>query len=485
LGFLDTFDDPDIMSAILGIPNIGLSKKDYQNQIVNASAGWPQGSAPPQGSLPSMATGTGAQPPPIGGASPGTAPYPGPSGPQPGQSGIDNPARPGIWTAPGQPPILPPPSQNGPYAPPNPTPLPPNQQGPPAPIPIQNQMPAPAPQTWPDQSWVPPPRLAPPTTVGSPAGAQNGAQAMTYGAPQRIDPRTNLPVGQAPNGQLQAVPAGLPPAATAPPPTQSQRGGLAGALGIEPNGRWGKAISNFTSPDNVRSMLAGVGKGMSTIQGNTGGGAFARGFGGAITGGMAATEEQEKQKREEKKQSWDELNDAFKAVEAARRGDGLLSEQAAMTLLRQKQIQNLTVNGAGDSEQARALKIEQRVQLEREGKRKEMEADWNQQAKTVPYSEEQRDAHRKKLDDDTDKRRQELLGLGKINPARASADGSKEHPFDARGLTPEQFHVAVPIDSYFTDQNGKTRQRAMTLDQWRALQDRKTATPADQAAAAQ
>lgn len=396
-GLLDMFDNPDLMSQLLGL----------QPQQVNPAQQM-QPPAPPQGGgIGSDFAGAANQPPP---------PQPSPNGGY-GVPGVDAMTPAVAQNAPPMPPVAPPPQDvNNPAQTPdfsNGIPLPPTD-------PRQANAAVPLPQ--------PRPPMPPTTDISA-----------------RTAPPVALPPINVPPSSPGTPP--LPPASAmnGGPATTSAGGGLAAAFGLDPN--------------RVRAAMSGIGKGLSAVgqqkPGTFGGASFAAGMGGALQGTAAA---QEKQKTDLFNQSSTAFKDML-AAKASDDNVGYKAAQAAYLNARATSLTNgggAGGKGALNTPEQKVAYIENEALRMRDQYRKtaEMNAKANGQPVDEAKLDKAADTYRQNLYkqfkiDPNQAEKIKTMGLEKTNP------------FDTKGMTLDQFHQRVPMGAWFKDQNGDVRQRTV------------------------
>lgn len=408
-GILDMFDSPQLLSQLLGgsmaegsmMPgNVQPPPQPPMNGGIGSDAGQSPGAPQPTGAMP--------MPP----QRPPEAPYPtkpdyvqppGP-GPQPDFAAAGN----GIPTAP---------------------PIPPEGQPPAPPQTATLPMPPPRPQ-------VALPPGATPTTGQAPGPPL---------PPQRPAPGVNL---GAPSG---AAPAPRPPASefANPPQGANTGGGLTGAFGL--------------NRPALQIGLAGLGKGLSAVGaqplGASKGQAFAAGAGGALTGA-----------NEQTNKHFDQLSTTFKDVLAAKaNGDNADYKKAQANWLtaRAQSLTAMTANGGKGSNAwqntplGQVAVIEQRVAAYDGPRRKSIDAAVRSGALSQDDAKKQYEA----LDKQVEGFRSNMYKSSGLDPSKAekmrSAGEKADNPIDTKGMSLEQFHAQVPLGGWFTDQNGKVRQRTV------------------------
>lgn len=322
------------------------------------------------------------------------------------------------------------------------------------------------------------------TSMPNIAGGRNGspdpytsvpiAGAPQPGGPSLISPAAAAPAANLPPQQRQTVPDILasvgPPVASAPPPgaplnilPPNQGGGapaatdsLSHTLGATPP----PINPSLYRPNPAGTFMAGLGKGLSTVQGNTAGGAFARGAGGAITGGSQYNEQQ-------KTQLFNQSSTAFKDMLAARNQDdveGYRRAQAAYLNSRAQAIQLGGGTGSGawqNTPYGKTISIENEAQKYEKGQQILLQKRWTLNG----TSPDQQQADLDNLQKQTDAYRQRLYKSAGIDPKQGANmmkyGTSSDNPFPTKGMTIDQFNEQVPMGAWYLDQNGTPRQRTV------------------------
>lgn len=303
-----------------------------------------------------------------------------------------------------------------------------------------------------------------PRPVMPPAGGPGGGP-MPGGPPGRAAPAGAVPGGapMPPPGYMANSPTGA-----------STGGGLAGALGIDPN--------------RMRNMMASIGKGMTAV-GQAKPGAFpgtvaAAGLGGALTGSVEDTDKVRELDRKDKNDLFNQSSTAFKDMQLAKDGDDKSAYRAAQSRYLDARAKAIELGGTATGSKAwqntplgQVNVIEQRVAAFDTPRRKSIDAQVRNQA--LPPAEAQKLYDN--LDKQTEQYRKNLLKDAKIDPKDAEKfktmgleppmiEGKanpKFNPFDmpamTKGMNPDQalelFHQQVPLGAWYLDQHGKPKQR--------------------------
>lgn len=428
-GILDLFDSPQLLGQLLGgsmgegsmMPgNVQPPPQPPMNGGIGSDAGQAPGAPQPAGNMPMP-----PQRPQIAMPMP-----PRPPQPMASSQGFDEngfAAKPDYVTPPGpgpqpdfaaaasgvpsQPPIPPgaPPPQTAML--PMPPPRPQLEQAPGA-TPTVGQAPGPP------LNILPPPRPAPGVNLGAPSGS---------------------------------VPAPRPPASefAAPPQGANTGGGLAGALGI--------------NRPTMQAAMAGVGKGLTAVGaqplGASKGQAFAAGAGGALTG---VSDQQNKH--------FDQISTTFKDLMLAKNsGDNAEYKKAQANYLtaRAASLNAMTAKGGTGSNAwqntplGQVAVIEQRVAAYDGPRRKSIDAAVRSGALAPEEAKKQYET----LDKQVEGFRSNMYKSSGLDPSKAekmrTAGEKADNPIDTKGMTLDQFHAQVPMGAWFTDQNGKPRQRTV------------------------
>jgi hypothetical protein len=303
---------------------------------------------------------------------------------------------------------------------------------------------------------APPPGGGFPMPPGAMAAAPPGTPAAPpSGVPL---PPLGLTAGAGAAGAgfpMGGPPAPIPPGTGAVPPGATPPG--LGALGTGPgpnNPAVPKLVASLASalgvntPNGMQSLMAGIGKGLSTVGvgslGQGGGlGAFARGAGGAMTGTIG---EREKQQKDELAKAANithqdlvnaQIGD-LKSRAEARQGGGLYSPRSTQLLLTDPgkvQAADRSANAAAN--------------LERQKYQKELD--------DPTVDPKRKKEIRDTIDEAGNKRRNEMLKLYGFDPDKAQKirqlGTDNEHPFEAHKMNMQQFHQDVPVST--VDATGK------------------------------
>jgi hypothetical protein len=418
MGFLDLFDDPNVLQYLLG--------------------GAPMGGAPGNVPLPPPGAPGGAPPAP-----PPQIGAPGQIGPAPGQTFTGTP------------------QQNYQLA---------AQQG----FPTDTQT-----------EWNPPRATVPDTIAATGPAPGGGAQAMPVpgGGAGGLPPRATVPdilsgpQPQIANGTpqqrpIEAQPGGVPPmpppaAPGALPPTATQGGNLMRAFGLNPAQI--RAANPLPTVSPWQNALAGLGTGLSTVGGNTGGGAFARGMGGAITGGLRQNQLQGQDVRQAHNDMFNQSNAAYHAMLSgyARDDAGMVAQARANFLNAGAGMRQM---GGKDvfsgSPYAKSLKLEQ--DLDRQdadaGKKAKQAFDVNSKGTDVDGAIKAYNDTMNNIAATRDQRRIDRAKKLGIDPNGYLAGSDQEHAFDYDKMTPEQ-RLRMPESIYkWKDKDGNTQYNTRDYD---------------------
>lgn len=321
------------------------------------------------------------------------------------------------------------------------------------------------------------------TSFPNVAGGRNGspdpytsapiAGAPGPASPSLVSPAAAAPAANLPPQQRQTVPdvlasvgppvnsapAGPPlslappnPGPAAPPVTDS----LSRTIGATPP----PINPSLYQPSPMNGFMAALGKGLSTVQGNTGAGAFARGMGGALTGGTQYSEQQ-------KTQLFNQSSAAFKDMLAARNQDDVEAYRRAQAAYLNSRAQAITLGGGTGSgawqntPYGKTIQVENEAQKYEKGQQIILQKRWALNG-TAP---EQQQTDLDNLQKQTEAYRQRLYKSAGINPKDGAAalkyGTSPDTPFPTKGMTIDQFNEQVPMGAWYLDQNGTPRQRTV------------------------
>jgi hypothetical protein len=416
MGFLDMFDDPNVMSTLLGIGGNSPQPQAPQDAF---------GSVPPQPPQP--------QQPPVG-------PIGNPMGDAGGMGGQPGPMQ-----------IAPP--QLAASVPGNPMGDQGGAGGAPAPM-----------QEYPTPTGVPLPTPRPnvagpapgPGGIGSDA---NAPTTQTYGAGGLRYPV--IGAGANPNASPEAAlaqfrgqagpPGGAPGAVPGQPPAPQNTYGLAtpGNSGAPTPADKPK----FTDPNNIRAMLSGMGKGLSAVGslpfGASKGQAAAAGAGGALQGTVASQEQL-------KKNQFDQTSAAFKDMMLAKNNDDTAGYRQAQTQYLKARAQSIMTGGGANGSKAwqstdygKTIGVENEVQKYEKGQQIILQKQWatngtdpDTQKSDIDRLNKQVDGYRQRL--------YKQIGIDPDKAQKIATQGqSKDNPFDTKGMTPDQFHQMVPMGAWY------------------------------------
>lgn len=292
-------------------------------------------------------------------------------------------------------------------------------------------------------------------------------------SPSLISPAAAAPAANLPPQQRQTVPDILasvgapvgapppgPPLSLAPPNPGGGAPGtpdsLARTIGATP-----PAINpSLYQPDRMQGFMAALGKGLSTVQGNTAGGAFARGMGGALTGGTQYTQQQQAQ-------NFNQASTYFKDMLAARGQDNTEAYNRARAAYLNSRAQAIQLGGGTGSNAwqntsyGKVIQVENEAQKYEKGQQIILQKRWALNG----ASPDQQQADLDNLQKQTDAYRQRLYKSAGVDPkdgANIMKYGtSSDNPFPTKGMTLEQFNTQVPLGGWYQDQNGQVRQRTV------------------------
>jgi hypothetical protein len=296
-------------------------------------------------------------------------------------------------------------------------------------------------------------------TPPAPPMAPPGNAAAVAGGPPMAPPAPGpgMPLNIAPTNP--AAPAGPPmniaPNAAAANPNASR---LAMLLGAQQGSPWKNA---------VQSGLSALGGGLSTVQGNTGAGAFARGMGGALTAGSRNQQQQQVQ-------NFNMASTYFRNMLAARNEQDLSAYRKGLIGVRAQQAQRGSTAYQNDPFW-KTMKIEDNVNKWQTQEQDRLYKSWKAfNDGGNPISSEDMHKQQDALDAQVAKRRAQLYKSAGLTQAEAqkqltmgqepplTADGKPNpnfNPFQTKGMTPEEFNAKVPALAWYIDQNGKPQQR--------------------------
>lgn len=312
--------------------------------------------------------------------------------------------------------------------------------------------------------------LPPPGATPSPSLVSSAAAA----------PGANLPLQQ-----RQSVPDILasvgPPIPPGPPMSLAPPNPGAGATPMAPNGgaqpdglsrTLGATLNpSLYKPSPMGGFLASLGGGLSTVQGNTGAGAFARGMGGALTKGNQYTQQQQTQ-------LFNQSSAAFKDMLAARNQDDVEWYRRAQAAYLNSRAQAIQLNG-GTGKPAyqndpfwKSMKVEDTVQKYQDTQKQILLKQWSMNGTSPEQQQADLDNLQKKVDSFrqnayktygmTPADGQKQLTMGQEPPTTADGKANpKFNPFPTKGMTQEDFDAKVPLGGWYLDQNGTPRQRTV------------------------
>lgn len=299
-----------------------------------------------------------------------------------------------------------------------------------------------------------------------PMAAQASPAPAASPAPPAASPsvplptRPNMGAPSAPGMPMSLAPpnpggAGMPLSLAPPNPgasTPPSNSNLAMLLGANaPTNNVGNAIN---------AGMAALGKGLSTVGGNTAAGAFARGMGGALQGGTQYTQQQ-------RAQNFNMASGYFKDMLAAKNADdveGYRRAQAAYLNSRASAIQLGGGTGSGawqNTNYGKTIQIENEAQKYEKGQQIILQKQWQLNGASPDQQQTDLDNLQKKVDG----YRQRLYKSAGIDPSEGQKNlqygTSQDTPFPTKGMTLDQFNEQVPMGAWFTDQNGDVRQRTV------------------------
>ena len=431
MGFLDLFDDPNAMSALLGIPPQSVVPSPIPKGGIGSdyaaapSAGYPTTAPVPQPrpqqtammpmpqSDPRAAAPTNSILPPSGNSGAGMDPAT-----QAAMLNIPPSAvvDPNATMPPQMAPPLPPATNIGPMP----------RSGPGIPLPPTD------------------PRAAAPQVAGN--------VPMPPVDPRAI-PAAATPAMAAPNG----VPL-PPPSAGVPAPGAGGAGGLETQIGAAIP----KGLSQGLQPANpFGQTMAAFGKGLSAVgslpRGASVGQAIAAGAGGALTGGYQAQEQA-------KQQLFNNSSGAFKGLLAAQQTGDKQQIDAARAKLFNAQATAI-MSGRGKTGTGGAWQntpFGRVIQIENEVNKYNTQQRLQVQGQLGQMPDDQRQQTLANLDTKAEAYRNRLYKAAGIDPATAAkmrdAGTDQKNPIDTKGFSEDQFNAMVPMGSWYqaTGADGKT-----------------------------
>lgn len=260
-----------------------------------------------------------------------------------------------------------------------------------------------------------------------------------------------LPPNAAPTSG--AVPPGVPDV----PGTGAPGGGLATALGI--------------NPDRMRRALAAVGGGLTAVgkqpPGTFGATSFAAGAGGALEGALKSDDVQDEKRRRLRNDLFLQSSTAFKDMLAAdESGDRRMLNKAHANYFAARAGEMSLGGGKGtnawqSTPYGKVIQVENEAQKFEKGQQIILQKQWSLNGATADQQKSDLDALSKRVDGYRDR----LYKTSGVEPKQAeklkNMGLSQDNPFDTKGMTIEQFHQQVPMSGWFKDQNGVVRQRTV------------------------
>lgn len=412
MGFLDMFDSPDTMSALLGVPWVGNSGSP---QAPTPAPPTPQpapqlaDSTPPRGEAgdPNILGGANFLPRPNPAAMSGL-----PVGQPPAVTAS------GVQIMPRGTPDASAPGQLAPSSQASDLPAGQNTDGPPMP-PADPRM-----------------ASAPPMPVADPRKLPPGAEA----------------VGGVP----------LPPPSAGVPNSSPGGNGLAGQLGIAPMVTSGLK-AGLEPGSRVDAALAGLGKGLSAVgalrPGASAGQAFSAGAGGALSGGYDADQKQ-------KQELFSNSSAAFKDLLAAQQAGDTQAMRAAQTKLFNARAQSLMTGGGTNGSKAwQNTPFGRVIQVENEVNKFDQQQRLKIQRQLDSMGPDERKAAIDDMDKKADAYRQRLFKSAGIDPQQAdklkNAGVDQKNPIDTSGMAQEQFDAMVPMGAWYQAKGADGKMRVL------------------------
>jgi len=212
-------------------------------------------------------------------------------------------------------------------------------------------------------------------------------------------------------------------------------------------------------PNPIQTGMAALGKGLSTVSGNTGAGAFARGMGGALTGGSQYAQQQQTQ-------NFNMASNYFKDMLAAKNMGNMEAYRQAQGAYLGARAQAITLGGGTgsgayqNSPYWKTMKIEDSAQKYQNGQKQILLKQWSLNG----TSPDQQQTDLDNLQKNNEAFRQRLYKSAGIDPSdgqKMLTYGQSDNPFPTKGMTLDQFNQQVPMGAWYTDQNGDKRQRTV------------------------
>lgn len=309
-------------------------------------------------------------------------------------------------------------------------------------------------------------------TLPPPAGGGGGG--LITPAQAAPSPGGPPPPAAVPYQNIGGLPANPPPAGppmSINPPSQgpgygSTSGSLARQFGLTPEAL--RAANPIPANSPVTNFLGGLGRGLTAVgnlrPGASGAQAFAAGAGGGLTGGLRENDLQQAQARQAKNDLFNQSSIAFRDMLAAQSADDMEGyRQAQGEYLRAR----ATAAKMGGTAWQTATPYGRTIQVENEALKMEAQLATSRRAAASRYGWTP-DQEQQQIDKDqqkVDAFRQRLYKTAGINPDDAAKlkdmGTSSDKPFQTKGMTLDQFNTDVPMGAWYTDQNGKARQRTV------------------------
>ena len=338
----------------------------------------------------------------------------------------------------------------------------------------------------------PQPPTPPPSGPGTAAAAVNPNAPVPGFAPP---PGQGYPGGAIPTSTGPVMPGGQGYGGGSPSALGQTAGGLSQALGLparyeggvatpaNPNigGQFGLQRPPFlqtqAGQDMITRGLAGLGRGLSTIGGNTGLGAFARGAGGSLTGGVNELNAQQGQLRAAQNDFYAHGSTALRdmlAADAAQNTSFVNKARANLYNSRAAQYAAGVGSGTGAYQNDPYWKT---MNIEKMASQLQIKQMWqlNQEARQFNWDEDRVAKEKAQINTDISQYKNNLFAEAGIDPDRAEKlktmgieppqkDGKPNpnfNPFDSRKMSMDQWNAKVLKDHWYLDQNGEPKQRTI------------------------
>ena len=307
---------------------------------------------------------------------------------------------------------------------------------------------------------APVPGFTPPPGQGYPGGEIATSTGPVMPTGQGFGGGSSSALGQTAGGLGQAL--GLP--------APRYEGGVATPANPNIGGQFGLQRPPFlqtqAGQDMITRGLAGLGRGLSTIGGNTGLGAFARGAGGSLTGGVNELNAQQGQLRAAQNDLFLHSSTAFRDMLASQAADNTAEYNKARSQYFSARATQMQLGGSGtnawqNTPYGKVIQVENEAQKYEKGQQIILQKRWAMNGSTPEQQQQDLD----NLQKQTDSYRGRLYKQAGIDPDKAEKlkdmGTSSDKPFQTKGMTLQQFDSQVPMGGWYTDQNGVVRQRTV------------------------